>query len=68
MNDIYNKLLKYILISLVTYLSLSFVPSKEIKTKESLMITFIVAISYAILDRILPSIQFNSDKDSEDKN
>jgi hypothetical protein len=68
MNDIYNKVLKYILISLVTYLSLSFVPSNEIKNKESLMITFIVAISYAILDRILPSIQFNSDKDSEEKN
>ena len=68
MNDIYNKLLKYILISLVTYLSLSFIPSKEIKNKESLMITFIVAISYAILDRILPSIQFNSDKDLEEKN
>lgn len=67
MDELINKLLKYILMSLVTYLSLYFIPSQELKSKESLMITFIVGITFAILDRVLPSIKFTYD-DSKTNN
>ena len=66
MDEIFNKLLKYILMSLITYLSLSFIPSQELKSKESLMITFIVTITFAILDRVLPSIYFTYDETNTD--
>lgn len=64
MNELFNKIIKYILMSLITFISILFIPSTPIDTFEGLMITFIVSIFYAILDRILPSIYF----DNKDEN
>lgn len=60
MNQFINKILKYILIGLLTGLSLRYVPTNPIPQNEVLMICFIISIGYAILDRILPSIYFET--------
>jgi len=64
MDDIFNKLLKYLIMSLISFMSILFVPSTTIKTSEGLMITFIISIFYAILDRVLPSITYKHESDS----
>ena len=68
MNEIFNKLLKYILMSLITFLSVSFVPSNDIKTTDGLKITFIITIFYALLDRVLPSIYYTYKNSNNDEN
>ena len=60
MDEIFNKFLKYLIISLITLMSTLFIPSNNIKSEEGLIITFIVAITYALLDRILPSIKYEN--------
>ena len=65
MNELFNKIIKYILMSLITFISILFIPSSAIDTFEGLMITFIVTIFYAILDRILPSIYFDNNDENK---
>ena len=47
--------LKYILIGLITMLAIKYIPTTTLLQVEILMISFIVSISYALLDVILPS-------------
>jgi len=56
MGDNTNKLLKYILMGLISAISLYYVPSTSILYDEILMVSFVISICYAILDRIMPSI------------
>ena len=65
MNELFNKIIKYILMSLITFISILFIPSSTIDTFEGLMITFIVTIFYAILDRILPSIYYDNNDENK---
>ena len=50
-----NHILKYILIGLITMLAIKYIPTTTLLQTDILMISFIVAISYALLDIILPS-------------
>ncbi len=50
-----NHILKYILIGLITLLAIKYIPTTTLLQIDILMISFIVAISYALLDFILPS-------------
>ena len=65
MNELFNKIIKYILMSLITFISILFIPSSTIDTFEGLMITLIVTIFYAILDRILPSIYYDNNDENK---
>jgi|SaaInlV_165m_DNA_1040744.scaffolds.fasta_scaffold34844_2 hypothetical protein len=67
MNEFINKILKYILIGIITGLSLRYIPENPIPQQDILMVSFIISIGYAILDRILPSIYFeNKSNDKSD--
>ena len=48
-------ILKYLLIGLITMLSIRYIPTTTLLQNDILMISFIVAISYALLDLFLPS-------------
>jgi hypothetical protein len=50
-----NHILKYILIGLITMLSIRYIPTTTLLQNDILMISFVVSISYAIIDTILPS-------------
>jgi hypothetical protein len=52
-----EKFIKYILISLLIYLSLKCICINKLTNKEILIISFISSISYAILDMISPTIK-----------
>jgi hypothetical protein len=62
MNENINKLLKYLIMGLISCLTLYFIPEITIVPDEILMISFVISISYAILDRIMPSIQLVEQK------
>ena len=48
-------ILKYILIGLITMLAIKYIPTTTLLQMDILMISFIVSISYALLDIVLPS-------------
>jgi hypothetical protein len=52
-----NQILKYILIGIVTSIAIKYIPTTTLLDSDNLMISFIVAISYAIMDYILPSMK-----------
>uniref|UniRef100_A0A6C0J5D1 Uncharacterized protein n=1 Tax=viral metagenome TaxID=1070528 RepID=A0A6C0J5D1_9ZZZZ len=64
LNSIVNKLLKYVIMSLLMYSSVSFIPEQSVNTIDTLKITFVVSILFAIFDRILPSIHYNDDNNN----
>jgi len=51
-----KRIIKYILMGLITLSSLRYIPSQLIDTTTMLTISCIVSISFAILDMISPSI------------
>lgn len=52
-----KKILKYMVLSLVTALSLRYIPMNKIEINEIFMISSIVSITFAILDIINPNIK-----------
>ena len=50
-----NHILKYILIGLITMVAIKYIPTTTLLQMDILMISFIVSISYALLDIVLPS-------------
>lgn len=55
----YQKFFKYIVMTLVVYVSLRYIPELPMRTKEIIMISAISSIMFAILDMISPSIKVN---------
>ena len=62
-----NKLIKYVIMSLLIYSSVSFIPEQQINNIDTLKITFIISILFAIFDRMFPSINYNDKSDKSDK-
>jgi hypothetical protein len=50
-----NHIIKYILIGLITMVAIKYIPTTTLLNNDILMISFVVSISYAIIDIILPS-------------
>ena len=48
-------IIKYILIGLITFLCIRYIPSSAINDIEILMVAMCVSIMYAIIDKLLPS-------------
>jgi hypothetical protein len=48
-------IIKYILIGLITFLAIRYIPSNAINVYENLMVAMCVSIVYAIIDKLLPS-------------
>jgi len=51
-----KKLLKYILLSFIIFVSLRYIPQNKLNVTDVLKISSIGAISFAILDIISPSV------------
>ena len=54
-----NRIIKYILIGLLTFLIIRYIPSSAILDIEIIAIALCVSIGYAIMDKLLPSYQYN---------
>ena len=52
-----KKLLKYILITLISFISLDTIPTNKLNINEIIIITSIVAVSFVLLDIISPTIK-----------
>ena len=61
-----NYIIKYILIGLITALSIKYIPTTTLLQKDIIIISIIVSISYAIIDSILPSIYINNKENKPD--
>lgn len=55
-----NRIIKYILIGLLTILSIRYIPSHALLDEEILIVAFIVSIGYALLDKLIPSYTLKS--------
>lgn len=56
-----NRILKYILMSLFTFALLKYIPLIMLSFNEMIIISCLVSIFYAILDRIFPSVVVKND-------
>jgi len=55
-----KKLLKYILLSFIIFVSLRYIPQNKLNIGETLKISSIGGISFAILDVISPSVSIQN--------
>ena len=52
-----QKIVKYILMGLIIYVALNYIPEISIKKKEIIMISATSSITFAILDMLSPTIK-----------
>ena len=50
-----NKIIKYFLIGLISFIAIRYIPSNALNDMEILIVSMIVSIGYAIIDKLLPS-------------
>ena len=50
-----NKIIKYFLIGLISFIAIRYVPSNALHDVEILVISMIISIGYALIDKLLPS-------------
>jgi hypothetical protein len=50
-----NRSIKYLLIGIVTFLAIRYIPTHALLDKEIIVISIVVSIAYAIIDKLLPS-------------
>lgn len=55
-NDMIKKFIKYIIHSLVIFISLKFIISKKLDTKEMICVMIVISLSFFILDMYAPVI------------
>ena len=53
-------IIKYILIGMITFLSIRYIPSVAIDNYENLMVSMCVSIGFAIIDKLAPSYSHSS--------
>ena len=54
-----QKIIKYILMGLIIYIALIYIPQTPLLNKELLMISATSSIAFAILDMLSPTIKIN---------
>tara|TARA_Y100000589_G_C26893827_1_gene523276 strand:- start:347 stop:529 length:183 start_codon:yes stop_codon:yes gene_type:complete len=52
-----NRAIKYVLMALITAILVRYIPTIMVSDKNIIIISTLVSISYAMLDRISPSIR-----------
>jgi hypothetical protein len=50
-----NRSIKYLLIGIITFLSIRYIPTNALLDKEIIIIAIVVSIAYALIDKLLPS-------------
>jgi hypothetical protein len=53
----YNRAIKYVLMAFITSILVRYIPEIMVSDKNIIIISCLVSISYAILDRLSPSIR-----------
>jgi hypothetical protein len=61
-NSYVEKIIKYLIISLITICSLKYIPDTILKTNELIIIGSITGITFAIFDIMSPSIKIYQNK------
>ena len=59
--NLFIKIMKYIIIGLIINISLKYIPDTNINTNDIIIISCISSITYAIMDMISPSITIKND-------
>lgn len=54
-----QKAIKYILMALITFIAVRYIPDLPIQNKEIIMISVVSSITFVLLDMISPSIKVN---------
>ena len=63
-----NHIIKYLLIGLITAISIKYIPTTTLMQEDIIAISIIVSIAYAIIDVILPSVYiYKNDEKEKDK-
>lgn len=60
--NILHKIIKYLIIGLITLLSLKYIPESNINIVDNIMISSIVSFTFGLLDMFSPSIVIKSDQ------
>ena len=60
-----KKLLKYLILSLISAVALKYIPANDIEINEIIMIGTVISFSFAILDIISPNIKILNDNIDE---
>lgn len=60
MNNTINKSIKYILIGLLSFSSLNYMPQTSSPTMNNINIAILISVCYVIIDRIYPSIIYKN--------
>ena len=50
-----NRIIKYFLIGIIAFIAIRYIPSNALNDMEILVVSMIVSIGYAIIDKLLPS-------------
>ncbi len=50
-----NRIIKYILIGLISIISIRYIPHHKLNDDDIIMIAIIISIGYAVIDKLLPS-------------
>jgi hypothetical protein len=50
-----TRIIKYLLIGLLTFLAIRYIPSNALQDEEIIMVAMVVSIGYALLDKLMPS-------------
>ena len=58
----FNHIIKYILIGIITAISIKYIPVITLLKNDIIIISIIVSISYALIDIMLPSVKMMRDK------
>ena len=58
-SDYFKRLLKYLIMGLIIFLSIRYLISRNIDNKEILLVSAISSISFGLLDIFSPSIKIN---------
>lgn len=54
-----QKAIKYILMALITFIAVRYIPDISLQNKEIIMISVVSSITFVLLDMISPSIKIN---------
>ena len=57
------KIIKYIIIFIITYISCNYIPVNNLNIKEIISISLISSLTFCILDMLSPSIKIIKKKD-----
>ncbi len=50
-----NRIIKYFLIGLITFVAIRYIPSSALEDIEILIVAMTVSMGYAVIDKLLPS-------------